>query len=65
MNELIIKRCFTNASKYINAIEFDGFDSSDDEDVIEDRELERATPEVKKIMKQVIKYHSHLMQAFL
>ena len=66
MNELIIKRCFKNTSRFINEIEYDDYESSDEEELNnEEREFLNAPSDVKECMSKVIKYHSQLIKALV
>ena len=65
LNELILKRCFRNTAKYVNEIEYDDFDSSDEEKEGDDRELEKASDAIKELMATTVEYHSHVMRGFM
>jgi len=65
LNELILKRCFRNTAKYVNEIEYDDFDSSDEEKEGDDRELEKASNAIKELMATTVEYHSHVMRGFM
>lgn len=66
MNELLIKRWFKNTGRFMNEIDYDEYEESDDENMRtnEEREFLNSPADVRECMSKVIKYHSQLMRAF-